>query len=282
MMNQPHSHQFDLFCSSLRTRPDAVLCLAHHDAGSEIALRVGPHSSGPPGAVSDPESVLHPLERKQIAAFGSARRRAHYLAGRSVAKQALVRLLLSRREKGLALGWDQFSRIHIVNGVLGQPVLRQPEKSGIGVSIAHSDHIAAALAFDEASPMAVDVERVDGKHIDTIWGQLTARERELVSEFKDKGNLCTALWTVKEALAKVLRTGLASLRLSVYEVKRCQCKHAVVVTHFCRIPAYSAVSFFLPCSGSWCSLVLPRCVLNDDFLLQLQHGLQMDSFFSAC
>ncbi|MEM7495632.1 MAG: 4'-phosphopantetheinyl transferase superfamily protein [Myxococcota bacterium] len=263
-MNQPRCYPFDLFCSPTRERPDAVLCLTDHGGGLQVAA-------------SDLESVLHPLEREQAAGFGSQRRRVHYVAGRSVAKRALVRLLASRGGEGLPSGWDRFSRIHIANGTLGQPVLRQPAAGGIGVSIAHDNRVAAALAFDEAIPMAVDVEELDKKHTDMIWGWLTPRERELMREFKNGGDMCTALWTAKEALAKVLRAGLSSLRLSVYEVERCQWRHTVLVTHFCRIPAYAAVSFLLPCTNSWCGLALPRCVLNDDLLLQLQRGLLCSS-----
>ncbi|MGC4746929.1 4'-phosphopantetheinyl transferase family protein [Micromonospora sp. DT201] len=154
------------------------------------------------------EEILHRRERHRFMRMRHERRRADYLAGRRAAKAAVTHLC----------GITEPAAIWVEPGALQQPVLGGPGTCGVAVSLAHSQHVGAAVAFDVAHPVGIDLERVDPARAGILQTTLTPGEREITAGLRMAGlTAATAVWTAKEALAKFLRVGL-SIDLSVLEV----------------------------------------------------------------
>ena len=189
---------------------------------------------------------LHPEEEHHFQHAGVPKRQADYLRGRFCAKTAL----------GALVGGLVAREVCVAGGVFGQPVVRGPGVANQQVSIAHSGDWAAALAFDEAHPMAIDIEAHDAHHEATIrrevsTAELTALARAGIAEPLS----LTLLWAAKESLAKVLRTGLMA-PLSFYEVAAvepaegggvtCEYRHFTQYKSQCGILGKLAVAIALP------------------------------------
>ena len=140
--------------------------------------------------------------RMEAAYFSTLRfagRQKSYLLGRYAAKLALRELLLE----------PDLRAIEVVRGVFEQPIVQCDRGQGWDVTISHAGSLAAGLAYPAAHPMGIDVERIDANHYNTILSQLSESETRLIeSGGPDKFRIATALWTAKEALSKVLTTGL--------------------------------------------------------------------------
>lgn len=146
--------------------------------------------------------LLGPTEFAYFSTLRFGRRRQGYLLGRYAAKLALRDLLQE----------SDFRIIEIARGVFDQPIVLFAQKQGWGVTISHTDSLAVALAFPTGHPMGIDAERIDSTRFETIVSQLSEREIEWVetANAESKPELATALWTSKEALSKILCTGLMS------------------------------------------------------------------------
>jgi 4'-phosphopantetheinyl transferase len=142
------------------------------------------------------------LGRQESAYFSTLRhegRRKSYLLGRYAAKLVLSELLSEQN----------FRAIEVVRGVFEQPIVQYVRNTGYGVTISHAGLVAAALGYPTGHPMGIDIERLDRARYETILSQLTENEIALVETgVADKLEVATGLWTAKEALAKVLTTGL--------------------------------------------------------------------------
>ncbi|MBM0276217.1 4'-phosphopantetheinyl transferase family protein [Micromonospora tarensis] len=159
-------------------------------------------------ATSADAAVLHRRERHRLLRMRHERRRADYLAGRRAAKAAVTQLC----------GMADPTTIWVEPGALHQPVLGGPGTDGVAVSLAHSQHLGAAVAFDVAHPVGIDLERVDPARAGILQSTLTPGEREITAGLPLAAlTAATAVWTAKEALAKFLRVGL-SIDLSLLEV----------------------------------------------------------------
>jgi phosphopantetheinyl transferase len=128
------------------------------------------------------------------------------------------------------------------------------------VSISHSGQWGAALAFPERHPLAIDIEEVNPDRAEAIRSQLTAAECRLLK--MDAPDLIVA-WTIKEALAKVIRCGMMT-PFSVFEIATIQHEENRMVATFTNFAQYKANSFF--CSGMAITLVTPK---NTTFQLQI-------------
>ncbi|MDG4810848.1 4'-phosphopantetheinyl transferase superfamily protein [Micromonospora sp. WMMD1120] len=158
--------------------------------------------------LSTGSAVLHPRERQRLLRMRHERRRADYLAGRRAVKAAVTHLRDAADP----------TAIWVEPGALHQPVLGGPGTGGLAVSLAHSHHLGAAVAFDVAHPVGVDLERVDPARAGILQSTLTAGERTITAGLGLAAlTAATAVWTAKEALAKFLRVGL-SVDLSLLEV----------------------------------------------------------------
>jgi len=146
--------------------------------------------------------LLGPTELAYFSTLPLGRRRHGYLLGRYAAKLALRDLLQE----------SDFRIIQIGRGVFDQPLVLFAQKQGWGITISHTDSLAFALAFPTGHPMGIDAERIDSTCLETRFSQLSERETEWIetANLKRKPGLATALWTSKEALSKILCTGLTS------------------------------------------------------------------------
>jgi len=134
-------------------------------------------------------------------------RRHTFLLGRYCAKQALR----------AALGTDNRPQISILPGVFGQPLVQEATKPRVGVSISHTTNIGGALVFDTAHPMGLDIACADEEMDLAIRAHLTERENDLIKWPSSQYCRPIIAWTIKEALAKILLTGLMT-PLPIYEI----------------------------------------------------------------
>ena len=175
------------------------------------------------------------------------------MIGRYCAKQALS---ASTHKKDL-------TDILIENGVFQQPIVYYPTHKNPQVSISHTDTLGAALAFPEAHPMAIDVETINTDKDNAIQTQLTNHERRLLSSLSNTMPP-QLLWTVKEALSKILKCGLM-IPFELLEVEDIIQQENFCVSHFKNLQQYKALSFLL--AENVCSLVYPKKTrLNLDIL----------------
>jgi 4'-phosphopantetheinyl transferase len=144
---------------------------------------------------------LGPTENAYFSTLRFARRQQSYLLGRYAAKLALRDLL----------GEPDLQAIEIARGVFEQPIVHCARSHRWCVTISHADSLAVALAFPAGHPLALDIEPIDLTRYETILSQLSNQETQWIeANAEHKLELATALWTAKEALSKVLCTGLMS------------------------------------------------------------------------
>ena len=206
-------------------------------------------------------SFLHVRERGYYDGLRAGKRRSEYLLGRKAAKGAI---------HVLAPGVDPAS-IAIDFGVFQFPVLQCAELHNLQVSISHCNEISVALAFPEEHPMGIDLERLDPDNAEIMKGLLTSREAGLIAESSLDLSVGSALiWTVKEALSKIFRTGLTvdTAMLAIASLEMGAGMDAPVCCSFQHVSQYRSFSFIV--GDHICSLVLPK---NTD--------PQLDLFFAA-
>jgi acyl transferase domain-containing protein/phosphopantetheinyl transferase len=138
-------------------------------------------------------------ERADYAARSPIAQR-EWLLGRVAVKDA-VRELLWRRQTGSLFP----CQIRVGNDAAGRPWARGPAGEEFHVSLAHSGHLAVAVAA-EHGPVGIDVEPVTDRSIADV--ALTEAEAALVDRSADRPELLVRLWTAKEAVAKATGTGL--------------------------------------------------------------------------
>jgi 4'-phosphopantetheinyl transferase len=189
---------------------------------------------------------LHPQERVHFDTLHFERRAHSYLLGRYTAKRAAALLTLE----------EDLSRICIGSGVFEQPVLTVPGRSNLGVTLSHAGNYGIALAFPEEHPMGVDIEEISPRNVTVVEEQMTAGERELIQGLPGSHeSRLMMLWSAKEALSKILKTGLTT-PLHVYEIHRASWDGEAVVAEFRHFMQYKALLFEF--AGHACALALPR------------------------
>jgi 4'-phosphopantetheinyl transferase len=190
--------------------------------------------------------VLHAVETAKFNSFQSQKRKGDFLLGRYCAKKALQAL-----ESQLTL-----QEIHIDAGVFNQPVIKNP-KSHYQVSISHTQSSAVALVFPEEQPMGVDVEMLSAESKAVLTGQFTDQENQLVLAYRDHiQDIVTLLWTAKESLSKILKTGL-TLALHLLEVKTFEKKEDYYVVTFTYFNQYKSI--LITHNDVCLGISMPRC-----------------------
>jgi len=233
MSDSPFDHEVNLRLELSRgdTRIAIGLCVLSASPGALLHLQ---------------RQFLHPGELLLAAAMPVQKRADDFLRGRFACKRAIA---------ALHPGIDP-TGVHIGMGVFRQPVLQAPNMLGLQVSISHSGAIGAALAFAEGHPMAIDVEQYGAERARVIESALTAHEVTLAAQMRlPRLQAYTQLWTMKEALSKVLKCGLTSPFhvLEVASVERVGAGHSAGFRHFTQ---YRAITCSL--AENACTIVLPR------------------------
>jgi len=154
--------------------------------------------------------ILGPIEAAYFATLRFAPRQRSYLLGRYAAKLGLSKVLPEL----------DLRAIEITRGVFEQPVVQG--RAGFSVTISHTGSLAGALAYPAGHPVGIDIEVIDPARYETILTQLSEPEKRLIeTSTTDRYQIATALWTAKEALSKVLTTGLMS-PIQVYSLAEFQ------------------------------------------------------------
>lgn len=187
---------------------------------------------------------LHQAERDYFNTLTFARRQQSYLLGHWVAKHAIASLIQQ----------NKLSDILIEYGVFHFPIIQGIDHH-IHVSYSHSGQLAVALAFPEAHPLGIDLELRNIEKTAVIESQLTSEEKQMVSQASEPDKIATLLWTVKEALSKVLKTGMMT-PFTLYAVHNVQEKKDYWSSEFIHFNQYKTLSFAV---GPFiCSIVYPK------------------------
>lgn len=201
-------------------------------------------------SLEDHLPVLHPTERAYYESLKFGRRKQSYLLGRIAAKTA-VSVLLDASDP---------ASFHIGFGIFHFPVVKGLSEN-VQVSISHCNDIGIALAFPEEHPLGLDIERISGQRLEVMKSQISPAESILLESCNVSPATGFALaWTVKEALSKVLKTGLTA-DLGLLEVDSMKSSGPAYESTFRHYNQYKAVSCH---SGDYaCSIVLPRKTTAD-------------------
>ncbi|MFD2786748.1 4'-phosphopantetheinyl transferase family protein [Hymenobacter rubripertinctus] len=180
-----------------------------------------------------PADWLHPVEQRTYDAQTRRTRQREFLHGRMLAKRGLAALGVATRAPEMA----------IQPGCFGQPLVAGDGLHGHGISISHAGPAwVGALAFREQVPMGLDIELISQRPGRALATRLTATEHALIANQGEWG--ATALWAAKEALAKLLRTGLSS-PFPLFEVTGLTAMNGYCEVRFHFFPHLSAAVFHL-------------------------------------
>lgn len=189
---------------------------------------------------------LHPKELEYYNELKFERRKNSYLLGRYTAKKAIS----AYTEE------ENLQKISVLKGILNQPIATCPNNGNVQISITHCDDFGAAVAFPESIPMGIDVEKIEPEKKAVIESEVTCNEKKLIRNIPfDYCSSLTLLWTVKESISKVLKTGLMT-PFSIYEINSIETKNNFVVCYFKNFWQYCTISFKV--NNYMCSIAYPR------------------------
>lgn len=179
-------------------------------------------------------TYLHLKEKQVFQNYKYNRRKISYLLGRLSAKKSIQQLT----------NYNQLQNIWIDSGVFQFPIIKCPAIQNIQVSISHCDEIGISIAFPEAHPMGIDVEKIDIDRLDVVLSQMTNEEKKQLAKIsKNHIGDYTCLFSAKEALSKVLKTGMM-LDFKYLEVNEVLVKKQITeytFSHFGQYKAYSRI-----------------------------------------
>ena len=174
---------------------------------------------------------MHVEEKKYLNKLSYEKRIWSFLLGRISSKLALNELV----------SVSNFSSIHIKAGVFGFPVLYCEKATNFQTSITHTDKIAGAIVFPEEHPLSIDIEKVERSKLKAIKSVLTSEEEALLhSNNLNNSNGITMLWSAKEALSKLLKTGMM-LDFKFLEIDRIINENESTTLYFKNFGQYKAV-----------------------------------------
>jgi 4'-phosphopantetheinyl transferase len=159
-----------------------------------------------------------------------------FAAGRICAKSALM------RSSGIA----DPRAITITRGVFDFPIVKTKLITTQQISISHTSVVAAAISFDEGHPVGIDIEAVGTGILEFGDEVFTPAEQALVAQTPLLPNhFLTALWSIKESLSKILRTGLMT-PFALFEVtSNITVSASQVDVEFKNFPQYRATAFIM-------------------------------------
>lgn len=120
------------------------------------------------------------------------------MLGRVAAKKAIAVLRPDLPSRDVAID----------GGVFQQPVVWSRDALPVNVSITHTGFLASAVAFPAGHPLGIDMERIDSADIETIKTQVSIGEVPAASPGSTEAERFTRVWTIKEALSKILGCGM--------------------------------------------------------------------------
>lgn len=206
---------------------------------------------------------LQPPEMDYYQTLKAERRQRSYLLGRYTAKRA----------SALWLGEEEPDKIAIDRGIFTQPIVVHDGSANIQVSITHCGDTGISVVFPEAMPLGIDLEKVQPRQSRMLEAHMTAGELKAVRELPYDGPAkLMVLWTAKEALSKILKTGLL-IRFELLELKGCEAREGLIHSSYEGFPQYRSVSFVV---GEFvCSVAYPaRAIIPDEDWLCFRRRLE--------
>ncbi len=189
---------------------------------------------------------MHPQELSYYNSLIFDKRKRSYLIGRYAAKRAIAALTHERN----------LQNILIQHGIFNQPIVTYRDLHNVQVSITHCDEIGAAIVFSEAHPMGLDIERINTDKEVLIESQLTEAERKFVKTILCPYDiLLPLLWAAKEALSKILKTGLVTPFI-LFELSTIESQKEFFVGYFKNFAQFKALLFNF--DDYVCSIVYPK------------------------
>ena len=175
---------------------------------------------------------LHHKEKKRYDMFIHGSKKTSYLLGRLTAKQALMSLT----KMSIA------NSIWIDSGIFGFPVVRCKAIQNKQVSISHSNTMGISIAFDENHPMGIDLEKICANQEQAILSQITDEEKVLLKNM-NMNTIAgyTAIWSIKESLSKVIKTGMM-VDFSLLRVSSLVLENATLECSFHHFGQYKAIA----------------------------------------
>lgn len=179
------------------------------------------------------QHLLHDAELQYLNQLIYERRKRSYTLGRLSAKLAITRLTPKTAANS----------IHIESGVFGFPIVKCNEIANTQVSITHSGPLGVSIAFAEKHPMGIDLEKIRPNNDKVILNQISETEKSLLQEI-GKYNLegFTSVWCAKEALSKILKTGMM-LNFSYLEIDNVETHAKTIVYEFKNFGQYKALCY---------------------------------------
>ncbi|MCL6588936.1 MAG: 4'-phosphopantetheinyl transferase superfamily protein [Firmicutes bacterium] len=193
----------------------------------------------------DTVRYLHPEELNYYQNLKFERRIRSYLLGRYAAKKAAAALTKTER----------LEEILVQPGVFTQPVVTLQAHPNIQATITHCEDLGGAIVFPEAHPLGIDIEKAGANSVEALESQMTDAEKALVRRYPESYEfMLTLLWTGKEALSKILKTGLMT-SFKILEVNKIELKDGYWLSFYKNFGQYKAISFKL---GRYiCSITFP-------------------------
>jgi phosphopantetheinyl transferase len=179
------------------------------------------------------QDLFHPSELNYLEKLTYERRKRSYILGRLSAKLALQKLSDTHLNR----------TVQIQSGVFGFPIVSCSAIQNTKVSITHSGMLGVSIAYQENHPMGVDLEKIRPDNDRVILSQITDNERSLLqkSQLNDLYGF-TSLWCAKEALSKVLKTGM-TLNFSFLEIDSVELNDKTIVYEFKNFGQYKALCY---------------------------------------
>ncbi len=148
--------------------------------------------------------LLSPREEKMLTGLGHVPRRRKWLMGRAAAKR-LVRDMLGE-------GQVPEKEISVLNQPSGEPFVLLEGKGGweYPISISHRSEIGMAAApLERSARIGADVETIEPRDPALVRQFYTDAEAATVEAAgKDRDDIVARIWSVKEAVLKLLGLGL--------------------------------------------------------------------------
>lgn len=205
-----------------------------------------------------PEKILNRDELNLFYSYKFDIRKKSYLSGRYAGKTAIAQMTNE----------NDYTKIEIASGTFGQPVVKYAVFDEPSVSISHTKDKAFGLAFPKEHPMGIDIEvlKADNDKIETIKSQLTGKEIKIVKDsyLEDNTGFIT-LWTMKEALSKVLRCGLTT-PFRILEIHNAEISpYETINTFYKYFEQYRCYTYFS--EGYSISITMPKftSIINNPF-----------------
>ncbi len=228
-------------------RPSIISLRLERNDGPVVAFLGSVSRDSYPQLDENATAFLHENELRYFSSRRFKKRRMDYLTGCYIAKSVV----------GAYLNEPDLVKIEIESGVFNQPVVRYAGWNTPGVSLSHSHEWSVALSFPLGHPMALDIEKLGLHKLDVLKKQMTRSEIDLIEKRDgDKATGYCQIWTMKEALSKVLGCGLTT-PFSVLEINRPNFKdNGDAQCYFKNFGQYICHSWII--NGYAFSIVLPR------------------------